>query len=162
MAALAGALAGALARMVAAYSVGKNTPADVQAKMAELAAQLRTIDELQRALMTQDAEAYVHMTELGRAVRSDPEQGAAYQRAVLRAVAVPMEMAALGLQTLLILDDAKEGLSHYMVSDLGVVAVTECLSVRGGRRPVQRSTPYGNSREQRRARAAARAPPDRG
>lgn len=129
VAALTGGLAAALGRMVAAYSVGKNTPADVWATVAKLSAQLRTMDELQRALMTQDAEAYVEMTELGRAVRNDPEQRAAYQGAVLRAVAVPMEMATLALQTLLLLDDAKEALSHYMVSDLGVVAVTARAAV---------------------------------
>jgi len=105
------------------------------------AAQLRALDELQRALITQDAQAYTAMTEAGRAARKDPSARAAHQQAVLKAVAVPMEMATVALSTLALMDDLKANVSRYMISDLGVAAVSAWAAVEAASYMVQVNLP---------------------
>jgi len=129
VAAATGALAAALARMVTAYSIGSKTPDAARTRLADLAAQLRAMDELQRALITQDATAYLAMTEAGRAARDNPEKQPAYQQTVLAAVSVPMEIAAVASRTLATLDDGKDVVGKYMVSDLAVASVVACAAV---------------------------------
>ena len=129
VAAMVGALAAALGRMVTAYSVGPRSTEVVRVRMSRCADQLRTLDELQRALVTQDAEAYLAMTESGRAARNNPALQPAHQETVLRAVAVPMEIATIALRMLAALDEVKSDISKYMVSDLAVAALAACAAV---------------------------------
>lgn len=130
-AACAGALAAALGRMVVAYSVGANTPEPDRARFDSLATQLQVMDQLLRALMTRDAQAYLAMTDAARVAKKDPSARSAYQEAVLAAIGVPMEIAAVATSLLAALDAAKDGMSRYMVSDLGVTAVVACAAVDG-------------------------------
>ncbi len=130
VAACAGALAGALGRMVSAYSIGPKTAEPIRLQCTRLSEQLRVMDELMRALITRDAESYLAMTEAYRLSKGDPAAADAYQEAVLAAVGVPMEIAAVAGRMLSSLDDTKEALSRYMVSDLGVTAVLACAAAR--------------------------------
>ena len=124
VAALSGALSSAMARMVAAYSIGKNTSEQVRPKIEEVSKRLSRADHLFRALMTQDAEAYASMTAAAKARREESESGSkAYQDAVLAAIGVPMEMAALAADTLETLDSFKTMASRHLISDLGVASV---------------------------------------
>lgn len=124
VAALSGALSSAMARMVAAYSIGKNTSEQVRPKIEEVSKRLSRVDHLFRALMTQDAEAYASMTAAAKARREESESGSqAYQDAVLAAIGVPMEMAALAADTLETLDSFKTMASRHLISDLGVASV---------------------------------------
>ena len=58
----AGALACALARMVAAYSIRKNTDQSVRDRTENVLDRLRRAEEILRSLVTQDTVAYAGMS----------------------------------------------------------------------------------------------------
>ncbi len=120
---LAGALACALARMVAAYSVGKKTDNQVRSAVETAATRLNRADQLLRALITQDAAAYAAMTAAAKSAKDDSAAQLAYDDTVMSAVAVPMEMAALASQALSTMDKLKTDANHFLLSDLGIAAV---------------------------------------
>ena len=128
-----GALGCALARMVAGYSVNKKTDPAVAEQVTTAADRLRRADELLRALITQDAVVYDAMTAAGKAARADASRRAAYQEAVLAALAVPMEMAALGAQSLATMDEFKSLANQFLLSDLGIAAVLADATTRAAR-----------------------------
>lgn len=123
VAATAAALACALARMAAAYSVNGRTSPETRRTIEDAAAKLRRLDQLLRALITQDATAYAAMTAAGKRAKEDPSSQAAYREAVLNALSVPMETAALASQALAIMDETKEATNPHLLSDLGVAAI---------------------------------------
>ena len=111
------ALASAIGRMVAAYSVGKKTSEEVRGRVEPAREKLRRLDELLRRMITEDAVAYAHMTSIDR---SDVT---AHQAAVVAAASVPLSIAAAASEALAVLDDFKGDASRYLLSDLGVAAV---------------------------------------
>jgi formiminotetrahydrofolate cyclodeaminase len=128
---MAGALSCAMANMVAAYSVGKKTDPQKKTRVETVAVQLHRADQLLRALITQDAVAYSAMTQAAKAAKGD--DAAAYQDAVLSALSVPVEMAALASHTLTTLDEFKQDASRYLLSDLGISAVLAEATARAAR-----------------------------
>jgi len=136
--ATAGALAASLARMAVAYSVGSETVGGAHPTelIESVAAQLRRVDQRLRALITQDAEAYAAMTATAKAAKATPggsPEQAAHDHAVMGAIAVPMETAALASQALSAMDDVKEITNPYLLSDLGVAATLAGATVRAAR-----------------------------
>ena len=121
--AAAGALSCAMARMVAAYSVRKKTESAVREQIESAAERLEEADRLLRNLMVQDAEAYEHMTAAAKVAKENASAKAAHQEAVLAAISVPVEMAALASDVLVVMDEFKAAASPYLLSDLGVAAV---------------------------------------
>ena len=119
----AGALACALARMAADYSIGKNTELSVGDRMEAVLNRLRGADEILRGLVTQDAVAYAAMSAAGKAAHDIPAAKPAYQDAVLAAVAVPLEAAAAASHALSAMDELKDFANRQLLSDLGVAAV---------------------------------------
>ena len=119
----AGALACALARMAADYSIGKNTEPSVRDQTEAVLNRLRGADEILRGLVTQDAVAYAAMSEAGKVARDIPAAKPAYQDAVLAAVAVPLEAAAAASHALSAMDELKDFANRQLLSDLGVAAV---------------------------------------
>lgn len=119
----AGALACALARMVAEYSNGKNTEPSVRNQTEAVLNRLRGADEILRELVTQDSVAYAAMSAAGKAARENPAAKPAYQEAVLAAVAVPLEAAAATAHALSAMDELKDFANQHLLSDLGVAAV---------------------------------------
>lgn len=133
----AGALACALARMVTAYSTGKNTKPDDRTRLETTAGMLHRADQLLRALITQDAVAYTNMTEAAKIAKDDPASQSAYEDAVLAALAVPMEMAAIASNVLLTMDGCKDIVNRYLLSDLAIAAVLADAAARAARYTVQ-------------------------
>ncbi len=131
--ALAGALACAMGRMVASYSVGKKTEPAVAEQVQQVALQLERADQLLRGLITKDAEAYTAMTDAAKAARADASKRGAHQDAILAAIAVPMEMAAVSSSALTTMDELKAIASKYLISDLGVAAVLADATARASR-----------------------------
>ena len=123
VAAAAGALACALARMVGAYSVGKSPEEGVRDRTGALLDRLSRADEILRGLVTQDAVAYAAMSAAAKAARENAEMKPAHQDAVLAAAAVPMETAAAASQALAAMDELKDFANPHLLSDLGVAAV---------------------------------------
>ncbi|MFQ5591720.1 MAG: cyclodeaminase/cyclohydrolase family protein [Phycisphaerae bacterium] len=130
VAALAGALSCAMAHMVASYSAGKRTEADAQAEVDDVRDKLHGADELMRALITADGSAYMAMTRAAGDAKTSAAAQRTYQDAVMRAIGVPMEMAALACSTLSTLGAFKESASRFMLSDLGVAAVLAAAAAR--------------------------------
>lgn len=123
VAATAGALACAMARMVNAYSLRADTPAEARQALEELALRLRRADELLRALITEDAKAYSALTAAAKAARAEATTEPVHQLALLTAIAVPMQMAALAAEALALMDQLKGAANKHLLSDLGVAAV---------------------------------------
>jgi len=123
VAAAAGALACALARMVGAYSAGKNPEKGVRDRTEALVDRLRRVDEILRGLVTQDAVAYAAMSAAEKAARENTAMKPAHQDAVLAAAAVPMETAAAASQALAAMNELKDFANRHLLSDLGVAAV---------------------------------------
>lgn len=121
--ALAGATACALARMVASYSIKKDMDPDVRKRVESVAVLLGRADEILRALITKDAEAYKAMTRAARVAGEETGANAAYQEAALSAAMVPMEMAAFASNALAAMNELKESANRFLLSDLGAAAV---------------------------------------
>lgn len=119
----AGALACALARMTAEYSIGKNTEPSVRDRIEAVLNRLLGADEIFRGLVTQDAAAYAAMSAAGKAARDNPAAKTACQVAVLSAIAVPLEAAAAAAHALSAMDELKDFANRHLLSDLGVAAV---------------------------------------
>lgn len=143
---VAGALACTLARMVAAYSVRKDTEPSAREAIDRAASRLRRADQIIRALISRDAAAYTKMTAAAKAWRAsdrkDPEAEAAYRDAVMEATAVPMEMAAVASNALADMDEFKSFASLYLLSDLAIAAVLADATARSAR-----CTMWVNTRE---------------
>lgn len=134
---LAGALACALARMVVAYSGGKKTQPDVQTRVEKTAVFLHRADQLLRELITQDATAYANMTAAERSAKEDSSAEPAHQDAVLSAVAVPMEIAAIASNALSRMNEFKAVAGRALLSDLAVAAILSDATARAARYTVQ-------------------------
>ena len=150
VAAAAGALAIALARMVAAYSDGKCTDRDDPTKADQVADQLAHADRMLRRLVNEDAAAYRSYTAARKS--SDPAEQA---RATGVAIAVPLETAAVACSALAVLDRFKETSNRNLVSDLGIAAVLAEASVRAAAynirinlRDADQADPKGEVREE--------------
>lgn len=122
----AGAFACALGRMVVVYSIGAKTKTNVRERLETSLLHLHRLEQIMSALITQDAVAYETMTDLSKKLPASGDsagQSDAYQQAVLSAVAVPMEIAAVASRALTALDDLKTVANRYLLSDLGIAAV---------------------------------------
>lgn len=146
---LTGALACALAHMVAAFSVRKSTDSETRARVEEAARRIRTADQLLRALITQDAEAYASMTEAAKTAENSDDARARYAEAVMAAVAVPMEMAAVISRALSTMNDLKGVANRHLLSDLGIAAVLGEATARAARYTVRINLGQISSAEQR-------------
>jgi glutamate formiminotransferase/formiminotetrahydrofolate cyclodeaminase len=100
VAALAGALAAALAAMVARGTTGKKKYAEVEAAMVEIA---RIADDLRASLthaIADDSAAFDEVMAAYRLPKEDAARPAAIQAAMTRAVEVPLETARLSLRAI--------------------------------------------------------------
>lgn len=118
VAALAGALAAAQARMCVEYTLGKPKFAAHEDVLRRALAELSRAEAAFGRLMAEDMAAYEHLSSVRKA--GDPAET---QQAVAVAAAVPMEIAALAGAVLALLDDLKERINPHLLSDLKVAAV---------------------------------------
>jgi formiminotetrahydrofolate cyclodeaminase len=115
--ALVAAAACALGRMVVAYSIPAGGDGPTHSAVGALGQRLQTSDQLLRALVTKDAEAYAKLRAASKQARP-----AEYEQALLQAVALPMEVAAIAAQTLEALNQNQAQLNRRLRSDLGIAA----------------------------------------
>ena len=116
MAALVGAHACALARMVAAYSIRKDTPATERERLTKIEAKMGVVDGVLRELITRDAMAYEEMTA------ANAHAPAQRQSAALGALTIPMETAAACSRGLSLLVELVPLANRRLSSDLRIAA----------------------------------------
>lgn len=131
------ALACALGQMVTSYSVGSKTDAQTRERFEKALNSLHRLAQISKALVTQDAAAYEAMTTASKRRGESDAAAGAYQEAVLAAVAVPMEIAAVSSRALTTMDEMKEVANPYLLSDLAIAAVLADATARSARYLVQ-------------------------
>ena len=131
VAAVCGALAAALARMVVAYSTPRDALPPAPGSPAH---RLRLADELLRALITRDATAYAAMST---ARPKGGPQTDEYEKSVLAALAVPLEIAATAAEVLATLNSNKAELNRHLHSDLGAACALADAAAHAARFMVQ-------------------------
>lgn len=135
VAALAGALAAALAQMVAGLTVGKKKYAAVETEMKELALKAVAAGNQLAALVQRDAGAYAKVSEAYKLPR-EPADAAARRavvitRALLEAAEVPLETARRCVEVAEIAAIAAEKGNTNAVTDAGVAALLAEAACRG-------------------------------
>lgn len=118
VAAMAGLLAAAQARMVVEYTVGKPKFAAYEKKLREALGELERAEAAFAELMSEDMAAYERLAASCKAGDS-----AEQQQAVATATAVPMEITAMAGAVLALLDGLKECVNPYLLGDLKVAAI---------------------------------------
>lgn len=122
VAAVAGAMAASLSRMVLEYTVGKPAFAQHDQKLRESLGMLKQAGGRFIALANEDMRAY-------EAVLASRKAGPAVQeQANLRAIAVPMEMVSLAASVLSRLDDLKAVTNPRLLGDLQASAILVCAA----------------------------------
>jgi glutamate formiminotransferase/formiminotetrahydrofolate cyclodeaminase len=135
VAAHAGALAAALAQMVAGLTIGKKKYAAVDAEMKEAALKAVALGNQLATLVKRDAEAYALVSEAHKLPKEPADAAArrseAVTAALLKAAEVPLETAraAVGVAELAALV-AEKGNTNA-VTDAGVAALLAAAAARG-------------------------------
>lgn len=123
VAAAAGAMACAMGRMVAAYSPTKGADAETQHMVATLGQQLQRADGLLRRLIVEDAAAYSALNEAAKRLRADPSTKHEHDDALAVAISVPLEIAAVACESIVIMERLVAVANRHLLSDLGIAAV---------------------------------------
>ena len=135
VAAHAGALAAALAQMVAGLTIGKKKYVSVDAEMKQVALQAAALGNRLAALVKRDAEAYSLVSEAYK-LPKEPADAAARRaesvtNALLRAAEVPVETARAAVEVARLAHVVAEKGNSNAVTDAGVAALLAAASARG-------------------------------
>ncbi len=135
VAALAGALGGALLAMVANLAIGKQGYMDQSDELNELATRLQSLtDRLVRSVDT-DTDAFNHVLEAMRLPRKTADEKKARKEAIQRgykkASQVPLETARTCLEALGLAATVARLGNPASVTDAGVAALMACAGVEG-------------------------------
>ena len=100
VAALTGALAASLGRMVCALTIDKPDHADVKPQVRQIASRLTRATLMLKRLVDEDAAAYSELHAAFKLGRSDPQRKERITQAAGLAAAVPLETVAVSRQVL--------------------------------------------------------------
>ena len=135
VAAHAGALAAALAQMVAGLTVGKKKYASVDAEMKEVALRAASLGNTLSTLVRRDAEAYSLVSDAYRLPREPADaaarRGEAVTGALLKAAEVPLETARAAVEVAGIAALVAEKGNTNAITDAGVAALLAEAACRG-------------------------------
>ena len=135
VAAHAGALAAALAQMVAGLTIGKKKYAAVDAEMKEAALKAVALGNTLASLVKRDAEAYSLVSEAHKLPKEPADAGArrneAVTNALLKAAEVPLETARASAEVAQIALLVAEKGNANAVTDAGVAALLAEAACRG-------------------------------
>jgi len=141
VAALAGALAAALGRMVANLTAGKKRYADVAPEMRELDATLARLQEELLTLVVRDAESYQGILEARRRPGAAPEEAEARHRAVQEAMReaarVPLATAERTVKVLEFLMHIASVGNESALTDAAVAAAMARAAIQGAAQNVR-------------------------
>jgi glutamate formiminotransferase/formiminotetrahydrofolate cyclodeaminase len=135
VAAHAGALAAALAQMVAGLTVGKKKYVAVDAEMKETALKAAALGNRLSALVQRDADAYALVSEAYK-LPKEPADAAARRAetvtsALLKAAEVPLETARAAVEVAELAALVAEKGNSNAVTDAGVAALLAAASAKG-------------------------------
>lgn len=119
-----GALGAALARMALAYTVDRPDRAGEAGRLKGLMEELASTGEQFGHLMTEDMAAYEQYAVARKGSEDEKQQ------ALLRAIAVPMEIIVLAGAVAARLDEIKTIVTPYLLPDLQAAAVIASASAR--------------------------------
>jgi formiminotetrahydrofolate cyclodeaminase len=135
VAAHAGALAAALAQMVAGLTIGKKKYAAVDAEMKEAALKAVSLGNTLASLVKRDAEAYSLVSEAHKLPKEPPDaaarRSAAVTSALLKAAQVPLETARAAVEVAQIAALVAEMGNTNAVTDAGVAALLAEAACKG-------------------------------
>jgi len=135
VAAHAGALAAALAQMVAGLTIGKKKYAAVDAEMKEAALKAVALGNTLTSLVKRDAEAYSHVSEAYKLPKEPAEAAArrtgAVTSALLKAAEVPLETARASVEVAKVAVLVAEKGNTNAVTDAGVAALLAEAACKG-------------------------------
>ncbi len=100
VAALTGALAASLGRMVCALTAGRPKFAEVESRINQIASRLTRSALMLKRLVDEDAAAYAELNAAFKMDRSDPRRKEHLTKTAGLAAAVPLETVAVGRQVL--------------------------------------------------------------
>lgn len=120
VAALAGALAGAMGEMVFAYSIGKKDLSEYQTDIASSMAELQRARSLLLGLMEEDQQAYAALTEARRLPPDAADRKDRLAAATLASLRVPQAVSAVALRILEVCSRSVSKVNKYLLSDLAV------------------------------------------
>jgi glutamate formiminotransferase/formiminotetrahydrofolate cyclodeaminase len=127
VAAHAGALAAALAQMVAGLTIGKKKYAGVEAEMKEIALKAVSLGNTLSALVKRDADAYALVSEAYKLPKEPADAAArraeAVTTALLKAAEVPLETARASVEVARLAALVAEKGNANAVTDAGVAAL---------------------------------------
>lgn len=130
-----GALASALASMVANLTVGKKKYADVEADMIVMLEKLAAVRERLLELVDEDAEAFKPLAAAYRMPKSTPEEAAAKNEALQAALAdaceVPLEIMRTCARVVEMSEFLAQHGSRLALSDVGVGALFAKAALNG-------------------------------
>jgi glutamate formiminotransferase / formiminotetrahydrofolate cyclodeaminase len=135
VAAHAGALAAALAQMVAGLTVGKKKYAAVDARMKEVAIQAAELSHALSSLVDRDARAYDAVSAAYKLPKATPDEesarGRAIQAALLEAAEVPLETARRATDVAELAEEVARDGNTNAITDAGVAALLADAACRG-------------------------------
>lgn len=118
VAALTGSVAAAQAQMVVSFSLDRPQAADRAPRLQQLNEELNNARETFLQLMGEDIEAYEHFAATRRAGKEGETQ-----RALARAIAVPMEIIVMAGAVVARLDEIKASVNPRLLAELKVAAI---------------------------------------
>src|SRR5438552_1768549 len=135
VAAHAGALAAALAQMVAGLTIGKKKYAAVDSEMKDAALRAVALGNQLAALVKRDADAYAQVSEAYK-LPKEPAEAAARRtetitNALLKAAAVPLETARAAVEVAQIAVLVAEHGNRNAITDAGVAALLAEAACKG-------------------------------
>jgi formiminotetrahydrofolate cyclodeaminase len=135
VAAHAGALAAALAQMVAGLTIGKKKYAAVEGEMKEAALKAVAVGNTLASLVKRDAEAYSHVSEAYK-LPKEPADAAtrrneAVTSALLKAAEIPLETARASVEVAEIAALVAEKGNTNAMTDAGVAALLAEAACKG-------------------------------
>jgi glutamate formiminotransferase / formiminotetrahydrofolate cyclodeaminase len=130
VAAHAGALAAALAQMVAGLTIGKKKYAGVEGEMKEAALKAVSLGNTLSGLVKRDADAYALVSE-GYKLPKEPRRAEAVTNALLKAAEVPLETARASVEVARLAALVAEKGNTNAVTDAGVAALLAYAACKG-------------------------------
>jgi glutamate formiminotransferase/formiminotetrahydrofolate cyclodeaminase len=135
VAAHAGALAAALAQMVAGLTIGKKKYASVDAQMKEIALQAVSLGNTLAGLVKRDADAYASVSEAYKLPKEPATAGAhrseAVTMALLKAAEIPLETARASVEVARLAATVAGGGNTNAITDAGVAALLAEAACKG-------------------------------